>query len=70
MSENLNASIQQINAMVDTMATNSEKSTQNSTEILEGIMETTASMEEIATTAENQALLAQKLNELIDGFKI
>jgi methyl-accepting chemotaxis protein len=70
MSENLNASIQQINAMVDTMASNSEKSTQNSTEILEGIMETTASMEEIATTAENQALLAQKLNELIDGFKI
>ena len=70
MSENLNAAIQQINAMVDTMASNSEKSTQNSTEILEGIIETTASMEEIATTAENQALLAQKLNELIDGFKI
>jgi len=70
MSENLNAAIQQINAMVDTMANNSEKSTQNSTEILQGVMETTASMEEIATTAENQALLAQKLNELIDGFKI
>jgi Methyl-accepting chemotaxis protein len=70
MSENLNAAIQQINAMVATMTANSEKSTQNSTEILQGINETTASMAEIATTAENQALLAQKLNELIDGFKI
>jgi methyl-accepting chemotaxis protein len=70
MSENLNAAIQQINAMVATMTANSEKSTLNSTEILQGINETTASMEEIETTAENQALLAQKLNELIDGFKI
>lgn len=70
MSQQLTSSVQEINAMVDTMASNSEESTLNSTEILEGITETTISMEEIAATAESQAALAQKLNELIDGFKI
>jgi methyl-accepting chemotaxis protein len=70
MSEQLTASVQEINAMADTMTANSKKSTQNSTEILQSISETTASMEEIVATAENQAILAQKLNELIDQFKI
>lgn len=70
MSEQLTASIQEINAMVDAMASNSEKSTKNSKDILEDITETTASMEEISATAENQALLAQKLHELLSDFKI
>jgi len=70
MSQQLTASSQEINEMINTMASNSEKSTQNATEILDGITETALSMEEIAATAENQAVLAQKLNELLDKFKI
>ena len=70
MSEELNASVEEINAMIQTMAENSEKSAKNSNRILDEINETTASIEEVAVTAESQAANAQKLNELIDGFKI
>ena len=70
MSEELTAAVEEVNLRVNNMASNSERSTKNSNEILEGISETTASMEEVAATAENQAILAQKLNELIDDFKI
>lgn len=70
MSQQLNASIGEINSIVDSMATNSQESTKNSTKILDDLLRTTASMEQVAATAENQAILAQDLNELIDGFKI
>ena len=70
MSEELNASIDEINSIVETMATNSKKSTKNSSKILEGITQTTISMEQVAATAESQAVLAQDLNDLIEGFKI
>ena len=70
MSQQLNASMGEINLIVDSMANNSQESTKNSTKILEDLLRTTASMEQIVATAENQAILAQDLNELIDGFKI
>ena len=70
MSQELNASIDQINSIVETMETNSDKSTKNSSKILEGITQTTISMEQVAATAESQAILAQDLNNLIEGFKI
>ena len=52
------------------MANNSEESRRNSNQILSDIKETSCSMSEVAATAESQANLAQKLNELIEGFKI
>ena len=70
MSQQLNASMDEINSIVESMATNSEESTKNSTKILDDITRTTASMEQVASTAESQAILAQSLNELIEGFKI
>lgn len=70
MSEELNASVEEINAMIQAMAENSEKSAENSNKILEGISEAASSIEELASTAKTQAVNAQKLNELIDGFKI
>lgn len=70
MSEELNASTEEIKAMVSTMSSNSEKVCENSSKILEKIKETTASMEEVALTAESQADLAMKLNMLIEDFKI
>lgn len=70
MSEELNASMEEIKAMISTMASNSEMANENSTKIFEGIKETTASINEVAVTAESQADLAMKLNNLIDGFKI
>ena len=70
MSEQLNASMEEIKAMISTMASNSEIANENSMKIFEGIKETTASINEVAVTAESQADLAMKLNGLIDGFKI
>ena len=70
MSEELNASIEEINTMVEAMAINSEKSAKSTSEILDGITETTASMEQVAETAQGQAVLAQDLSELIAGFRI
>ena len=70
MSQQLNASMDEINSIVESMATNSEESTKNSTKILDDITRTTVSMEQVASTAESQAILAQDLNELIEGFKI
>ncbi|OOM16591.1 methyl-accepting chemotaxis protein [Clostridium saccharobutylicum] len=70
MSQQLNASVEEINSMVQTMSDNSERSTRNSTEILDGIKEATTSMEQVAATAENQAILAQKLQGLLNDFKI
>ena len=70
MSQQLNASMEEINLLVESMAANSQESTKNSTKILEDITRTTASMEQVAATAGSQAMLAQDLNELIEGFKI
>jgi len=70
MSQELNASVEEINAMIQTMAENSEKSAKTSNSILERISETTSSIQEAAVTAQSQANNAQKLNELIEGFKI
>ena len=70
MSQQLNASMEEINSIVETMAANSERSTMNSSKILDDIIKTTTSMEEVAATAESQAVLAQNLNELIEVFKV
>jgi methyl-accepting chemotaxis protein len=70
MSQQLNASMDEINLLVDRMATNSQESTKNSTKILNDISRTTASMEQVSATAGSQAILAQDLTELIEGFKI
>ena len=70
MSQQLNASMDEINSIVENMATNSEESTKNSTKILDDIARTTVSMEQVAATSESQAILAQDINELIEGFKI
>lgn len=70
MSEELNASMEEIKAMISTMAEDSQRAGENSSKIFEGIKETTESMNEVALTAESQADLAMKLNELIEDFKI
>jgi len=70
MSEQLNTLAQEINAMVNVMASNSEKATEDSSTIFEGITETTESMSEIAITINKQVQLAQNLNELLEEFKI
>ena len=70
MSQELNASIEEINSIVETMSTNTERSSKNSSLILEHITQTTISMEQVAATSESQAVLAQDLNDLIEGFKI
>ncbi|WP_294375968.1 methyl-accepting chemotaxis protein [uncultured Clostridium sp.] len=70
MSEELNASMEEIKIMINKMAHNSKETSENSQGILKGIIETETSMNEVAATAESQAELAVKLNKLIEGFKI
>ena len=52
------------------MAEDAKRAEENSSKIFEGIKGTTESINEVAVTAESQADLAMKLNELIEGFKI
>lgn len=70
MSEELSASMEEMTSMLDNMSKNTEKSTENSVKILNEIRETIESMKEVAITAENQAVIAKKLNKLIGDFKI
>lgn len=70
MTEELAASIEEINASVESMAINSDKSSSNSSNILNAMDEAAVSIKEISQTAEGQAILAQELNESIIKFKI
>lgn len=70
MSEELASTIFEVNKAIDNMATNSQNTARNSSEILNSINEAVQRMEQISITAQNQAELAQKLNELIQNFKI
>jgi methyl-accepting chemotaxis protein len=70
MSEELNATINQVSEGVESMAETTKKSSQNTETIKESVDETTEAMNHIALTAQSQAELAQKLNEMILKFKI
>lgn len=70
MTENLTATIRQVSEAVQNMAQMSRESSQNSNEIQENVSESAHAMEQISTTAQDQAKLAQGLNQLIQKFKI
>lgn len=70
MSEEINATVDQISSAIQSMAKNTENSAEGSNEILGNVDDATESMNEISKTAINQANLAQKLNEMVQKFKI
>ncbi|WP_160692729.1 methyl-accepting chemotaxis protein [Clostridium sp. C2-6-12] len=70
MSEELNASTEEISAVVKTIANSMNDTKTNSEEILVGINETNKAIEQVAIVAQNQAATAEKLTQLVLSFKI
>lgn len=70
MSQQLAAAIEEINAMMQTLSSNSSRIDVNSKSILESLSETAKSMSKVSKTTESQAVMAEKLNNLVAGFKI
>ncbi|MFA5576170.1 MAG: methyl-accepting chemotaxis protein [Tissierellaceae bacterium] len=68
--QELGASTEEISASVQTISNNAGEVNIRSDEILKGMDETTYALEQIRAAAENQANIAEKLNELIQVFKI
>ncbi len=69
-SQEMAASIEQINSAIETVAASVEEATGSSQEIAHSIGESSKAMEEVARVAQDQAELAQKLNNHIQKFKI
>ena len=70
MSEELTATVGQVNEAVKNMALSSQKSGEEAEIIKESMDETTKAIEQVSLTAQSQTELAQKLNEMVQKFKI
>ncbi|AQS08258.1 putative methyl-accepting chemotaxis protein YoaH [Clostridium saccharobutylicum] len=70
MSQQLNASTEEISNVVQTISSNVKNTKHNSEEILIGIGETNKAIEQVAVVAQQQAITAEKLTQLVLNFKI
>jgi len=70
MSEEVTATVGQVNEEIQNMAEVTQKSSGHAEIIKVTMNETTQGLEQVALTAQNQAELAQKLNEIVQKFKI
>ncbi|MDS0527781.1 methyl-accepting chemotaxis protein [Clostridium sp. SHJSY1] len=70
MSQEVTATVGEVNEVVHNMAEKVQKSSEQAEEIKGSLNETTQAIEQVAMTAQSQAELAQKLNEIINRFKI
>lgn len=70
MTEEITATINQVSESVQSMAQMAQNSSGNLNEIYGGVNESSQAMTQVASTAQSQAELAQKLNEIILKFKI
>ena len=69
-SQELNASTNEIATVTRSIASNIEDTSNNSEEILRSIKQVTISMDEVASAAQHQTEIAEKLNKMISLFKI
>lgn len=70
MSEELTATIGQVSNASQIMAETQQKSSEHADGIKMSVDEVSKATEQVAITAQNQAQLAQKLNEMVSKFKI
>jgi len=70
MSEEVGATINEVSGAAQTLAQNSQLSAERTGDIQISIDETSKAMAQVAQTSQIQAELAQKLNELVQKFKI
>ena len=69
-SNQINEVIEQINQAMQNVSATAEESGAGSEEVLNNINQMTISINDIAQTAQNQAELSQKLNDMVQKFKI
>lgn len=70
MAKEISESIHQVGEAMDTMTNNTQISYKNVESIERSISETSKGIEQVALTAQNQAVLAQKLNEMMQKFEV
>lgn len=70
MSEEINATINQVSEAVQNMAGIAQKSSEDSNKILTNINEAAQGIEYVSNSAHSQAELSRRLNELVCKFKI
>lgn len=70
MSEEISATVNQVSETVQSMAATSQRVSENTNDIEISIGDAREGVEQVAKVAQEQAILAQKLNELVQGFKI
>ncbi|MDF2881794.1 MAG: chemotaxis protein [Clostridiaceae bacterium] len=70
MSEELNATVGQVSHAVQNMTATAQKSSEHTDTIVKSIDETTKAIEQVAVTAQSQVEIAEKLNEMVEKFKL
>ncbi|WP_291573952.1 methyl-accepting chemotaxis protein [Clostridium sp. UBA4548] len=68
--DEMSNTIDQINLAIQNVSATTEESASSSEGIMGGVSESTVAIEEIAKAAQSQAQLAEKLNELVQEFKV
>ena len=66
----VNETIFEVKKAIENVSATAEESAANSEEILESISESTRSIREIAKASQNQAILSERLNNIIKKFKM
>lgn len=70
MSQELNAATEEIASIIQNVSSNMEDASFNSGEMMSGMRETLSALEQITAAAENQANIAERLNALIQIFRV
>ncbi|MFT8316237.1 MAG: methyl-accepting chemotaxis protein [Clostridium sp.] len=70
MTEEITATVGQVSEVIQNMALNAQKSSENVDKIENKMQEAVQGVEQVASTSEDQAKLAQSLNEIVQRFKI
>ena len=70
MAEELNASTEEVASVIMNISDNMNHASDGSNQTMIGMEETTSALEQIASAAESQADTAERLNELIQLFKV
>ncbi|MEG0774874.1 methyl-accepting chemotaxis protein [Clostridium sp.] len=68
--DEMSSTIEQINLAIQNVSASTEKAASSSEGILDGVNESTTAIEEIAKAAQSQAELSERLNDLIQEFRV
>ncbi|WP_291643406.1 methyl-accepting chemotaxis protein [Clostridium sp.] len=66
----VNETVSEINKAIENVSATAEESVASSEEILASINESVMSIDEISKASQNQAILAEKLNNMVQKFKL